>query len=98
MKTPAVVILWSEEAMFWGAHAPSRADFGAPPKYLGKISDGGGAVASTRWRVRSPELADPRFVARLLLHFFYDQYHARSSTRPFRLLAEFRGPLQERRA
>ncbi len=37
------------EATFWGAHAPSRALFGASPKSLfPKAREGEGALASTR--------------------------------------------------
>jgi hypothetical protein len=37
--------------IFWGAHAPSRADFGALAKIfseIAKVRDRGGAIASTR--------------------------------------------------
>ena len=37
------------EAAVWGAHAPSRALFGASPKSLSeKVREGEGALASTR--------------------------------------------------
>jgi len=45
----------------WGAHAPSRAGFGASPKqslcgaFNEKVRDDEGVIAGTRGRVRSPE-------------------------------------------
>ncbi len=38
----------NETAEFRGAHAPSRARFGAIAETLGKVREGGGAFASTR--------------------------------------------------
>ena len=36
-------------AEFWGAHAPSRVDFGASPKsFWERVCDREGAIASTR--------------------------------------------------
>ncbi|MBV9009914.1 MAG: excinuclease ABC subunit UvrA [Verrucomicrobia bacterium] len=46
----AVTICSRLPSELWGAHAPSRAGFGAPPKHLSleEARDGEGAIASTR--------------------------------------------------
>src|SRR5438552_18951189 len=88
---------------FWGAHAPSRADFGASPKSSALATgDRRGRRSPHARRMRSTE---PHHRILLMRNsspdcsfIFYDESDSRAPTRQFRLLTQFRRPLAECRA